>query len=183
MPPRAPACFFRAASTIVRLMRRARRRRLPRGTVCTNCGSRSRFVAASIPHERKIARTTFRGLVQGWRCVSCGERAFEGVALDRAELLIASQIAQRGPANGETLNFFRTTLGLGEKELAAMLGVQPRTLSSWERGGDSVDRAAWATVAAMIIEAVDDRTDTRDRLDALGSRKARARVVRVDFDA
>ena len=79
------------------------------------------------------------------------ERALDGadaeVAAARAALPeIAEQVSEASPAEVAAL---RHALGLSGDQMAAMLGVNPRTVRSWESGRDGLSATAQAAVWAL----------------------------------
>ena len=90
-----------------------------------------------------------------------------GGALEAFERAVDVAIAQEGPARGDTFRRLRKALGMPAAELAELLAVRAETVSRWETGATPVDRAAWSTLAAMVLEQRDGRSTTIDRLRAL----------------
>jgi putative zinc finger/helix-turn-helix YgiT family protein len=104
--------------------------------------------------------------VQGVKCSACGEGLFSGDELARADLLAAAEVADRGLREGAAFRFMRKVLGFRAEDLASLLDVTEGTISRWENDHAPVDRAAWATLAAMISERLAGQTTTLDRLRA-----------------
>ncbi|HTP29443.1 MAG TPA: hypothetical protein VMK12_27735, partial [Anaeromyxobacteraceae bacterium] len=51
--------------------------------------------------------------------------------------------------------------------LAELLDVTIETISRWEHGKQSLDRRAVALLASMVLDRIEGRTSTLDRLKAL----------------
>ncbi len=60
----------------------------------------------------------------------------------------------------------RKVLGFRAEDLAGLLDVTEGTVSRWENDHARVDRAAWATLAAMVSERLAGQSSTLDRLRA-----------------
>jgi YgiT-type zinc finger domain-containing protein len=100
------------------------------------------------------------------KCGKCGEGFFEGADLERAELLAAAELANRGIREGGVFRFMRKASGLRGADVADLLDVREATISRWENDHDPVDRAAWAALAAIVSEKLAGETTTIDRLRA-----------------
>ena len=70
-------------------------------------------------------------------------------------------------------------VGPSRSELARLLDVTPETVSHWETGKAPPNRAAFIAVCAMIEDALDGRTTTRDRLGVLAERSGYPRALAV----
>ena len=101
------------------------------------------------------------------RCRGCGAALVTKPVRARALLAVGRELADRGVHTGEALRHMRKALGLRAADLARLLDVTPETVSHWETGRALPGRAAFVAVAAMVHEALDGRTSTRDRLAAL----------------
>jgi DNA-binding transcriptional regulator YiaG len=105
--------------------------------------------------------------VPALRCPSCGDVQIESALAQRFQLAVCCELADAGVSSGEALRHMRKALGLRAAELARLLDVTPETISHWETGKASLNRAAFAAVCAMVQDALDGRTTTRDRLAVL----------------
>jgi putative zinc finger/helix-turn-helix YgiT family protein len=117
------------------------------------------------------------------RCAGCGGVHVERDVLERAKLSIGCALADRGVHTGDALRHMRKALELRAADLARLLGITPETVSHWETGRAPPTRSAFVAVAAMVEEAIDGRTTTRDRLTALASVTRLPRVLRVKLRA
>jgi putative zinc finger/helix-turn-helix YgiT family protein len=113
------------------------------------------------------------------RCAGCGGVHVEPDVMERAHLSIGCELADRGVHTGDALRHMRRALELRAADLARLLGVTPETVSHWETGRAPPARAAFVAVAAMVEEAIDGRTTTRDRLTVLASTARLPRMLRV----
>jgi putative zinc finger/helix-turn-helix YgiT family protein len=117
------------------------------------------------------------------RCVRCGEVHVDRTVLVRVQLSVACELADRGIATGDTLRHMRKALGLRAVDLGRLLDVTPETISHWETGKALPTRATFAAVAAMVDEAIDGRTVTRDRFRALADGESYPRTLAVKLRA
>ena len=83
------------------------------------------------------------------------------------DLQVACSLAREGACNGEALRFMRKVLGLDGRELASLLSLTPETVSRIEKGRVPVDVRTAALIGAMVLDKLEDRTDTLKRLHAL----------------
>jgi putative zinc finger/helix-turn-helix YgiT family protein len=146
---------------------------------CAMCQGRS-FKRASTALRRSVDGVSFEGKLPAAVCKNCGEAYFVADVLDRFELGIAAELARMGRCTPQAFRFMRKALGLSGIALAALLGVEPETVSRWENGARRLDQAVFALLGGLVADRLDGRDGTRARLEALRKpvRKAR-RVVRV----
>lgn len=111
------------------------------------------------------------------RCATCGEVHVTRAVLARAHLAVGRELADRGVRTGDALRHMRKALGLRACDLAQLLDVTPETVSHWETGRGAPGRAAFVAVAAMVQEALDGTTTTRDRLAVLADGRPYPRAV------
>lgn len=93
---------------------------------------------------------------------------------------MAEHVARSGNVSGDTFRFLRKVLGLQAKELSEIIGTPAETISRWEKGVRDVDKFAWVTLAAMVIDANEERAPvTRDVLLAIQAPRPFPKVVKV----
>jgi putative zinc finger/helix-turn-helix YgiT family protein len=143
---------------------------------CIECGH-EQFERVVEREQRTIDGREFSAGLPADECSRCGEIYVEGEALANFEKLVAGKLAQEGPASGEAFRFLRKAIALKAADLAALLGVTPETISRWENGQREVDMAAWATLAAIVVDSLRGQTLTIDRLRAAAEKPSR----RVEF--
>ncbi|HEY3451051.1 MAG TPA: helix-turn-helix domain-containing protein [Myxococcales bacterium] len=114
-----------------------------------------------------IAGRVFSRKIPALRCSNCGETYIHGPDLGALERDATSVIAREGPCSGETFQFLRKFLGMRGADLAELLDVAPETLSRWETGQRPVDRASWLALSVMVLEHLEGKTATLDRIKAL----------------
>ena len=122
---------------------------------CVFCNFVGKFEPTTTTEEAVIGERTFTADVPAERCPSCGEvytPAGGPMAFGEA---LARQLIADGDVSSPAFRHLRHTLGLTGQALAETLGVTPETVSRWERGGRPVDRLAWATVATLVLDAID----------------------------
>jgi putative zinc finger/helix-turn-helix YgiT family protein len=150
-------------------------------TKCVRCGaSATRFRKGKRQQRYQIGETTFSTIVPMKECPVCGEGYVDGAEMKTAELAVAAEVARRGPAIGLSFRFMRSVLGIRGNEMAELLGVRPETISRWEKERGDVDRAAWALLGSMVIEAQEGGRALRDRLETLRHPARVPKDVRVE---
>jgi len=132
---------------------------------CTECGKKE-LEAGEQPITLDVGERSFDGLVKGWLCRACGERLYDGSDPEQLERLAAAWLAEHGVRTPEELKFMRKAVGIRAADLAALLDVTPETISHWETGKHAPDVARRATIAALVLDALQGETTTRDRLHA-----------------
>lgn len=145
---------------------------------CVQCGQKV-LQEVEVEDEVTVAGRTFARKIPALRCERCGETYFKGPDLQTIELEAAAVIAREGPSNGETFKFMRKALGLRAADIAELLDVAAETLSRWETAQRPVDRASWIAVSAMVLDKLEGRTTTLDRLRALVKPAPLPKLVRL----
>jgi DNA-binding transcriptional regulator YiaG len=144
---------------------------------CTGCESDSLAPGEQLLNL-EVGERSFEGLVRGWSCAGCGERYYEGKDLQEA----ARWLAEHGVRTPAELKFMRKAAGIRAVDLAAWLGVTPETISHWETGKHTPDVVTRMTIAALVVDALNGTSLTRDRLEIQGKPEA-TRRVRLARDA
>ncbi len=135
---------------------------------CRQCGhGELRDGTETLSLKLPSSAVTASAAVPALRCASCGDVQIDSALARRFQLAACCELADAGLSSGEALRHMRKALGLRAAELARLLDVTPETISHWETGKASLNRAAFVAVCAMIQDALDGRTTTRDRLAAL----------------
>jgi putative transcriptional regulator len=144
---------------------------------CVEC--RSRELAAAETEERlEVAGKTFAATIPITRCAKCGATYLSHDAVGMLELGAAGELARHGEVSAEAFGFMRRALGVRAVELAEWLDVTPETVSRWEHGRQPIDRGAAAILSAMVLDRLEDRTTTLDRLKALIKPEPLPKLVR-----
>lgn len=147
---------------------------------CRNCGDGElQDGTETLSLELPRSEVTASAAVPALRCPSCGDVQIDRELAQRFELAVCCELADAGVGSGEALRHMRKALGLRAAELARLLDVTPETISHWETGKAPPNRAAFVAVCAMIQDARDGRTTTRDRLAVLTDGCAYPRALAV----
>lgn len=148
---------------------------------CVQCKGQT-FEQTEHKLEQTVGDQTFAATIPAQRCTACGETYFSASDGIRFEQAVAAKLAQSGAATGDAFRCLRRTLRLRAIDLAPLLGVAAETISRWETGQRDVDRAAFGLLGVLVLEQLDHRHDTLDRLGALAHPKHRAKRVRLRLD-
>lgn len=112
-------------------------------------------------------------------CDVCGESLIADADVAHAHHAVTRALVAASSTHPDALRWLRKAADLRANELAGLLGVAPETVSRWEHGTRTIDRAALALVASLAFDAIDGMTTTRDRLRALGAHPATGEVRAV----
>jgi putative zinc finger/helix-turn-helix YgiT family protein len=145
---------------------------------CTEC--RRALVKTKVTERRKVAGQTFTADLVAERCEGCEETYVDGAGLEAFELAIARALATSGASSGEAFRFMRKVLAYTAAELGDLLGVASETISRWETGQRDVDRGALVAVGSLVLDQIEGKTTTLDRLRALREPPRLAKVVALD---
>jgi YgiT-type zinc finger domain-containing protein len=96
-------------------------------------------------------------------CNGCGEDFVKGDLMGAFEYDVARHIASGGSGGQHEFAHLRRFLDLPAHEFADMLDVDTSTVSRWENGAP-FDRATWNTLCDLVIDKIEERTTTHDRL-------------------
>lgn len=133
-------------------------------TRCARCqGSLARTEADA---TREVLGHLFVASVPARQCKTCSAVSYEGAVLERFDLHIAASIARSGVSSGAAFRFLRKALGLRAGDIASLLDVSVETVSRWETGKRSVERASYVLLACCVRDALHGRTETLDTLRA-----------------
>ncbi|HWV37398.1 MAG TPA: hypothetical protein VN033_02860 [Vulgatibacter sp.] len=135
---------------------------------CPSCGS-AELEDAEVELEREVCGRRFKATGLALRCGRCGEEVVQFGVLGMFDLAIAADLAQRGPPSAEAFRFMRKAIALPAKELADLLAVTPETVSRWENDKLPVERRALALLSSIVLDKVEGRTATLERLRALAA--------------
>ena len=144
---------------------------------CYSCKGQLR--AASSEIERTLAGRTFKASIPAIKCTKCGEETYAGADLANIDLAIAGELASHGVATPEAFSFMRRALGMRALELARLLDVAPETVSRWEHGKLPLERGPVALLSAMVLDRIEGRNTTLDRLRALDEPTPLPKLVRL----
>src|SRR5437773_3600547 len=133
---------------------------------CVECGN-EQMVSGTERESRSVAGHTFVADMPAYICERCGESVIDYASLHCFNIAIAGKLAELGASSGEAFKFMRKAIGMKAAELAALLDVAPETVSRWETGQRDVDRGALVVLGALVLDRLEGRTSTLDRLRAL----------------
>ena len=144
---------------------------------CATCGGRLSRTRKDEVHE--VAGRRFVATLPSRSCRACGTSFLDAPTIERVELEVACELAQHGPACGETFRYMRKALGMRAVALARLLGVTPETVSRWENEQRPVDGATWIALGSVVLEKARRAPSTLERLRALQSPAPPVRPVRI----
>jgi putative zinc finger/helix-turn-helix YgiT family protein len=143
---------------------------------CYSCGSKEMGRVEKLL-TREIAGHAFRARVPAMKCRSCGELLYTSADLGRFDDAVAVALIDAGITASDAVKFIRKAIGLPARELAALLGVRPETLSRWENGKREIDHATLALLRQLITEHRTGKTPVADLLNRLHHPTPLARTV------
>lgn len=146
---------------------------------CARCGNREvRKVTETLSAGFPVSGVVASVAVAGTQCTKCRRTHVPPALVREFELAVALELAERGVRTGEAVRHMRKVLGLRAADLARLLDLTPETISHWERGKARVGRAAFVVLGAMVQDALEGTSSTRDRLSALDDVRPRPKVLR-----
>lgn len=146
---------------------------------CDRCNQP--LVTRTVDLSRDVDGRVFLATLPAQSCRVCGEASYEPAVLQLFDLHIAQHLAEAGVGSGAVFRFMRKALRLRAVDLALLLDVSPETLSRWETGKRSLDRGAFAVLAAAVRDALAGTTATLDTLRALGAPRTLQKRVHLDL--
>lgn len=149
---------------------------------CIKCGQ-ERLEAAQVSDSITVGEHTFKALLSARRCSNCGAVRFAAGTLERFELSVAAELAKAGMSSSEALRFMRKSLQLRAADLAELLDVAPETISRWETGKLRAEHRTLALLGSLVVDKVEGRSSTLERLRALREPKPLGRTVQLELGA
>lgn len=146
---------------------------------CASCGNHEfRKINETLSAGFPVSGVTASVAVAGNQCTKCRETHVPPSVVQEFELAVACELADRGVRTGEAVRHMRKVLGLRAADLARLLDLTPETISHWETGKAPIGRAAFVVLGALVQDALEGRSSTRDRLAALDDGRPRPKVLR-----
>jgi YgiT-type zinc finger domain-containing protein len=139
---------------------------------CARCAADLEPATETLSIELPRTALVVTGDVPAARCPACGDVRVDDRVRERFLLASCCALADAGVRTGEALRHMRKASGLRAADLARLLDVTAETISHWETGKAAPSCAAVVAVCAMVQDAVEGRTTTRDRLAALAAGRA-----------
>jgi hypothetical protein len=91
--------------------------------ICHKCHKR-KLVEVTYERSLDIAGLTFVGGVPSLKCSNCGEEIIPIKGLLAFDLVVAMKLIHGGVDSGEAHRFCRKAIGIGNKAIAALYGVE-----------------------------------------------------------
>lgn len=145
---------------------------------CFNCKS-TELVAAEHEDRIEVAGHKFTRSIPTLRCLKCGEETMKGTDIEAFELEVSAELARHGELPADAFRYLRRTLGMKAADLAELLDVTPETVSRWENAKQAIERRAAALLSSMVLDKLEGRTSTLDRLKALKEPSPLPKLVRL----
>lgn len=134
---------------------------------CPTCGQVGTFTLRPTDATSCVGASRYVMEVPAWVCSACDEAIFSSETLSAMERAVTRELVASGAHDPAALRWLRKAAELSGAELARLLGVAPETVSRWENGVQTPDRATVAVVAELALDALEGRSDTRRRLDRM----------------
>ena len=145
-----------------------------KGTDFSTCTKARRLVLGELIFEAEL---------DAYQCDTCGQILFSDEVVSFFEDEVSRWIAERGFVSSKSFRFMRKSLGLKARELAAWLKVTPETLSRWEKGTREPDPRAVIVLGTMVLENLEGREDTMNRLKATENLSPNPDIVHLNLSA
>ncbi len=155
---------------------------MPRDKKCHECGSTKLKEQSKGLHLELDVGTFAMPDAPALVCQNCGTSSTNAKYLEAFELIVAGFLAQHGAATPNTFRFMRKAVGLGAGELAELLDVTRETVSRWENGKQPLERRALAIVGGLVLDRIDGKTQTADRLRALRQPPKLAKTTKIRLE-
>jgi len=134
---------------------------------CPTCGQVGTLTLRHTDATSCVGANRFVMEVPAWVCGVCDEAIFSSETLSAMERAVTRELIASGAQDPAALRWLRKAAELPGAELARLLGVAAETVSRWENGVQTPDRATVAVVAELALDALEGRIDTRSRLDRM----------------
>ena len=156
-------------------------------TLCIECGAgmetrreNYRYTASGLPHVTLHQ-------VEVSRCPHCGETEVAIPHIEALHRALAKAIIQHPTRLApEEIRYLRKYLGWAGVDFAAIMGVDPATVSRWERGATPMGPQADRLLRTLVVNLAPVQDYSPDRLQALLTaivEEATPHVLYVGLDA
>jgi putative zinc finger/helix-turn-helix YgiT family protein len=132
---------------------------------CADC--RAELVEGLAETRIVVGDQEFKNMLPGLVCPECGESYVDYPVMKEFELQVAQQVALNGPVTGAAFRFMRKALGMPSGQLAELFGVNPATVSRWEKGRKNVNPHVVVLLGSLLLERTGNETTTEERLRRL----------------
>ncbi len=147
---------------------------------CPNCRREMDYSVGEHHYTECGLENVYLRDVEIWRC-PCGEEVVSIPAMPELHRLIAQWLIRKQDLlTGAEIRFLRKSMGLPAKEFAAVVGVEPSTVSRWENGKQSPDRANDRLIRLLYAQSTGlVSSDLIKDFPHLGSRQEPAPPVHI----
>ena len=123
-------------------------------TVCQNCNKPYEVWTASVEHSYHYTESGLEGInlagITVYSCPGCDVQSADIPNIDGLHRLIAKDIILTPkPMSGPELRFLRKETRLKPKEFADLIGVDPKTVTNWEKS-ETLGRQADVPVRVLV---------------------------------
>lgn len=116
---------------------------------CPNCGRAVTSKVANHPYPGLPGVTVEGVLVR--RCASCGEQSIQLPDVEKLDREIAlGLVGKAGRLTGREIRFLRSVLERSSREFAALLGMNPATVSRWENDAQPISLQTDMLLRAVV---------------------------------
>ena len=124
-------------------------------------------------------------LADGYEIETIDGETFVGVEdIHGLHRVIAKSVTEkRSSLEGQEVRFLRVEMGMSQKNLAEILGVDPQTVARWEKGQVAIPRTSDAVVRTMYLESVNANSKISFFLSLLAENEEDAAIKQLTLKA
>lgn len=105
----------------------------------------------------------------------------QSVAIEDVDLLheaIGRTLCEKRELNAKEVRFLRHELGLSQKRLGELLGVEEQTVSLWERAAHPIQSSAAMVLKFLFLESINEDVSVRQTLEELADLECKIAELR-----
>jgi len=145
--------------------------------VCFMCGSKLKKSKKDYRYiESGLDNVILKG-IDVYECPSCGE-SYTGIKnIEGVHRTIALALVKKaGLLDGSEVRFLRKEMGLNAKKLAALLGVDPVSVSRWENQKAEIGITNDKLIRMLFIQSLEEQCNevAKNTVELIGSIKKKA---------
>ncbi|MBI5190342.1 MAG: type II toxin-antitoxin system MqsA family antitoxin [Nitrospirae bacterium] len=125
--------------------------------ICPSCGSKLKKTTRDYHYtESGLDNIILKG-VTVYECPECGDSLPELRGIERIHKEISySLVRDENPLTGRGVRFIRKQMGLTEKDFAALLGVDPVSVSRWENSKSKIAATNDRLIRMVFVQALEE---------------------------
>ena len=124
-------------------------------------------------------------LADGYEVEKVDGETYVGIKdVDELHRVIAKSVTEKkSTLEGQEIRFLRIEMGMSQKNLAEILGVDTQTVARWEKNQTAIPRTSDAVLRTMYLESIDANSKVSFFLRLLAENEVTAAIEQLTLKA